>query len=116
MDIGLYTMAALYGIAGITHFTHTRFFEYAVPKVLIYRRFIALFSGALEILISLGLLYPPTQSYTAQFLMFFLMAIYPANIVQINFYSKKYNLPKWILWSIRLPMQLGLIYWAYTFV
>ena len=48
-------MAALYFVAGITHFTHTRFFVYAVPKVLIYRRFIALFSGVLEIMIALGI-------------------------------------------------------------
>lgn len=109
-------MAALYGIAGITHFTHTRFFEYAVPKVLVYRRFIALFSGVLEILIAFGLLYSPTRSFTAGFLILFLIAIYPANIVQINYYSKKYNMPRWVLWAIRLPMQLGLIYWAYLYV
>lgn len=116
MPIDLYVMSAFYGIAGITHFTHTKFFEYAVPSILIYRRFIALFSGFLEILISLGLLYPPTQSHTAQFLMFFLIAIYPANIVQINYYSKKYRIAKWILWAIRFPMQIGLIYWAYLYV
>ena len=39
MDLGLYLMASLYFVAGITHFTHTRFFEYAVPKFLVYRRF-----------------------------------------------------------------------------
>ena len=116
MDLGLYFMASLYLIAGITHFTHTRFFEYAVPKVLVYRRFIALASGVMEILIAIGLVYTPTRSHTAAFLMFFLVAIYPANIVQINFYSKKYSWPKWILWAIRLPMQIGLIYWAYQYV
>ena len=85
MPIDLYLMAAFYCIAGITHFTHTSFFEYAVPKVLIYRRFIALFSGLLEIFIAIGLLYAPTRSMTALFLMLFLVAIYPANIVQINY-------------------------------
>lgn len=116
MDIGLYCMASLYFIAGITHFTHTRFFEYAVPKVLVYRRFIALFSGVLELFIALGLVYSPTRSFTALFLMGFLIAIYPANVVQINYYSKKYTLPRWLLWAIRLPMQMGLIYWAYLYI
>jgi len=116
MNIDLYFMAGLYGFAGITHFTHTRFFEYAVPKVLVYRRFIALFSGVLEILIAIGLLYAPTRSVTALFLMVFLVAIYPANIVQINYYSKKYKQPALLFWAIRLPMQLGLIYWAYLYV
>ena len=116
MDLGLYLMASLYFVAGITHFTHTRFFEYAVPKVLVYRRFIALFSGVLELLIALGLLYAPTRSVTALFLMVFLVAIYPANIVQINYYSQKYTLPRWMLWGIRLPLQIGLIYWAYLYV
>ena len=106
-------MAALYFFAGVTHFTHTRFFVYAVPKILVYRRFIALFSGVLEIMIAIGLLYPPSRSITALFLMFFLAAIFPANIVQINYYSQKYKLSLWILWAIRLPMQIGLIYWAY---
>ena len=77
MNIDLYIMAGIYGFAGITHFTHTRFFEYAVPKVLIYRRFIALFSGVLEIMIAIGLLYAPTRSMTAAFLIVFLVAIYP---------------------------------------
>ena len=116
MPIDLYLMAAFYCIAGITHFTHTRFFEYAVPKVLVYRRFIALFSGVLEILIAIGLLYAPTRSMTAAFLMVFLVAIYPANIVQINYYSKKYQQPALLFWAIRLPMQLALIYWAYLYV
>lgn len=116
MSIDLYLMAALYGIAGITHFTHTRFFELAVPKVLVYRRFIALFSGVLEILIAAGLLYPPTRSLTAVFLIVFLVAIYPANIVQINYYSKRYQQPALLFWAIRLPMQIGLIYWAYLYV
>ena len=48
--------------------------------------------------------------------MVFLVAIYPANIVQINYYSQKYKLPRWVLWAIRLPMQVGLIYWAYLYV
>ena len=61
-------------------------------KFLVYRRFIALFSGVLELLIALGLLYTPTRSVTALFLMVFLVAIYPANIVQINYYSQKYTL------------------------
>ena len=116
MNIDLYLMAGIYGFAGITHFTHTRFLEYAVPKVLIYRRFIALFSGVLEILIAIGLVYEPTRSMTAVFLMVFLVAIYPANIVQINYYSKKYQQPALLFWAIRLPMQLALIYWAYLYV
>ena len=116
MNIDLYLMAALYGVAGISHFTHTRFFELAVPKVLIYRRFIALFSGVLEILIAIGLLYTPARSMTAVFLMVFLVAIFPANIVQINYYSKKYQQPALLFWAIRLPMQLCLIYWAYGYV
>ena len=109
-------MAALYFFAGVTHFTHTRFFVYAVPKIFVYRRFIALFSGVLEIMIAIGLLYPPSRSITALFLMFFLVAIFPANIVQINYYSQKYKLSLWILWAIRLPMQIGLICWAYLYV
>lgn len=116
MGSDLYFMAALYFVAGITHFIYTRFFEYAVPKILVYRRFIALFSGVLELLIAIGLLYPPTRSLTALFLIFFLAAIYPANIVQINYYSNKYAIPKWILWLIRLPLQFALMYWAYLYI
>lgn len=116
MPIDLYIMAGLYCIAGVTHFTHTKFFMHAVPKILVYRRFIALFSGFLEIFIGMGLLFSPTRSLTAIFLMVFLVAIYPANIVQINYYSTKYQIAKWVLWAIRFPMQLGLIYWAYQYV
>ena len=116
MNTDLYIMAGIYGFSGITHFTHTRFFELAVPKVLVHRRFIALFSGVLEILIAIGLLYTPTRSVTAVFLMIFLVAIYPANIVQINYYSKKYQQPALLFWTIRLPIQIALIYWAYLYV
>lgn len=116
MNLDLYFMAALYGIAGVTHFTHTRFFELAVPKILVYRKFIALFSGVIEILISIGLLYAPTRSFTALFLIFFLIAIFPANIVQINYYSRKNKKTALLFWAIRLPMQIGLIYWAYLYL
>ena len=84
--------------------------------MLVYRRFIALFSGVFEIMIAMGLLYAPTRSITAIFLMVFLVAIFPANIVQINYYSKKYQQPALLFWTIRLPMQIALIYWASLYV
>ena len=74
------------------------------------------FSGVFEIMIAMGLLYAPTRSITAIFLMVFLVAIFPANIVQINYYSKKYQQPALLFWTIRLPMQIALIYWASLYV
>ena len=115
MNIDPYCMAALYATAGVLHFTHRRFFEKSVPKILIYRASITFFSGVLEILIAFGLLFETTRSFSAWFLILFLIAVFPANIVQINYWSKKFNRQVIIFWLIRLPLQLILIYWAYRY-
>ena len=117
--ISLYIMSALYILAGITHFTQTRFFRAIVPHFLPYKVAIVYVSGVFEILLGICLLFPFSRVEAAWGIIVLLIVIYPANIymLMIRIQKKKFiKIPIWTLW-VRLLLQFGLVYWAwiYTF-
>ncbi|MFA8344467.1 MAG: DoxX family protein [Rhodothermaceae bacterium] len=115
-DISLYGLIIFYGLIGMTHFLNPKFYDNIVPKFLPNPRMITYISGVAEILIAVGFLFQETRSLTAIVLMIFLVAVFPANIVQIYQWAEKFKISVAFLWILRLPVQIAAIYWAYIFV
>lgn len=112
--IGLYVMAGLYIVAGILHFVSPRTYLAIMPPYIPNPKRMVDFSGALEILLGIGLLFPQTRTLSAWGLILLLIAIFPANIYMAT--SGKFRkIPSWLLWA-RLPLQGLLIWWAYSFI
>lgn len=101
------------------------FFHLAKPDKLIYMIegwfpfpcFLILFTGVLEMLLGIGLLFPATQYYAGWGLMILLVAMFPANIrVAIQQLPAPGGLPAkpWYTWSRLLfqPLYILWIWWA----
>ena len=77
-------LAASLGLAfvwiGIQHFRNPQGFEAIVPAYLGWPRFWNFTSGGLEILLGLGLLFPPTRRWSARFLILLVLAMSLANL------------------------------------
>lgn len=112
--ISLLIMSAVYIFAGISHFRKPKIFLKITPKWVPYPEKINVIVGAIEIILGLGLLFSYSRSYAAIGIVALLIAVFPANIYHFQQAKKK---GKFIIPTlIRLPVQLLLIYWAYTFV
>ncbi|XDD50546.1 MauE/DoxX family redox-associated membrane protein [Leptospira sp. WS92.C1] len=111
--LSLYTMAILYIIAGILHFVSPKFYLRIMPPYIPYPKLVVYISGLFEIGLGAMLLLPDTRQLGAWGIILLLIAVFPANLYHYQS-CRKTDPPKWALF-IRLPLQLLLIYWAYTF-
>lgn len=74
-----------------------------------------LLSGIVEMVAGLLILNTETQSIGAWILIATLMVFFTVHIYMLQDEKAAMNLPQWILW-LRLPLQIGLIYWVYQYV
>ena len=107
-------MSAIYCIAGIMHFIKPKGFISITPKWVPSPEKVNILVGAIEIILGVALLFSATRSYAAVGLIILLIAVFPANV---NHFQKARRKGKGVaITLIRLPIQLLLIYWAYSFI
>ena len=107
-------MILFYAGAGVNHFIHPGFYLQIMPPWLPLHEELVLISGVAEVLFALLLLFPITRRFGAWGIIVLLVAVFPANIqMLINFYREN-NPMLWVA-ILRLPIQLFLIWWAYSF-
>ena len=112
--ISLVTMSGLYCLAGISHFLKPKMFIAITPKWVPYPHIMNVVVGAIEIALGVALLFETTRSLAAFGIIALLVAVFPANVKHFQIALKK---GKYVVATfLRLPLQLLLIYWAYTFV
>ena len=114
--LGLYIMASIYIIAGIMHFVMPKMYMRVMPKYLPNHKALVYISGIVEILLGIGLCFPNTKSIS----LYLLIAMLAVFLITVHFYmlsSEKAaaGLPKWVL-ILRIPLQFGLMYWAYVYL
>lgn len=107
-------MAAFYLFAGVSHFRIPKFFLGITPKWVPAPEKVNIIVGAIEVLLGLMLLLPATRSLAAMGIIALLVAVFPANIYHFQKALKKKKMVGLTL--LRLPIQLVLIYWAYSFI
>jgi uncharacterized membrane protein len=107
-------MAALYVAAGIYHFMHPELYRKIMPPWLPYHTTLIFISGVLEILFALLLLFPSSRRIAAWGIIALLIGVFPANIQMMLNYLDENNPDLWIA-VLRLPLQIGLIWWAYRY-
>jgi len=65
---------------GVGHFVEPEWFEPIVPAILGDPTFWVLLTGAMEIILGVGIIIPQTRKYSGLLMTFFLIAIYWANL------------------------------------
>ncbi|HTO17494.1 MAG TPA: DoxX family protein [Edaphocola sp.] len=110
----LLLMAAIYCFAGISHFLKPSIFLKITPKWVPYPKKVNLLIGGVELVLGIALLFSMTRSFAAIGIIALLIAVFPANIYhfQLAVRKRKFVFPT----LMRLPIQILLIYWAYTFI
>jgi len=101
---------------GIAHFANPGPFVAIVPDALPYKQFLVYLSGVFEIALGLGLAWSRSRRLAAWGLIALYVAVFPANVnMAVNDVPVQgHHVPAWALWG-RLPLQLLLIAWAYTY-
>jgi uncharacterized membrane protein len=102
-------------VAGSLHFVATDAYVGIMPGYLPLHRELVLLSGALEILLGLGLVWQGTRWMAGILLILLFVAVLPANINMAieNIQPASFHIPLAVLWA-RVPFQLVFIYWAWA--
>lgn len=105
-----YILAAVFGIAGVAHFTRTEGFTNIVPHYLPFKNFIVKASGVAELIISFLLLIKRPGNFLKNVINSFLMLVLPANVYMARKALPLGNIevPKPLLWA-RVPLQFVLV-------
>ncbi|GEO11140.1 hypothetical protein SAE01_36360 [Segetibacter aerophilus] len=107
-------MAVLYIAAGINHFRSPKFYQKIMPPYLPYSYPLIYISGFFEAFLGILLFFDKTRNLAAWGLVVLLIAVFPANVQMLVDYIRENNPRFWVAIA-RLPLQLPLIWWAYSF-
>ncbi len=109
-------MAMLYILAGVFHFVKPKSYVRIMPHWITASWHLQLvyISGAIEILLGVLLIPESTRAISAWGIIALLIAVFPANIQMMINYFHYNNSMKWFT-VLRLPLQLLLIFWAWTY-
>ncbi|MBO9732223.1 MAG: DoxX family protein [Chitinophaga sp.] len=109
--------AVMFVLIGVFHLVKPGKLVYMIEGWFPFPRFLVLFTGALEVVLGIGLLFPDTRYYAGWGLMILLVAMFPANIrVAVKNLPAPGGLPakSWYTMSRLLfqPIYILWIWWA----
>jgi uncharacterized membrane protein len=110
----LYLMASIYVLAGLNHLRSPKIYIKIMPPYLKYPKELNILSGIAEIVLGIGLLFSSTQSLSAWGIILMLFSFLTVHFYMLTNSKAAMGLPKWVL-ILRIPLQFGLIYWAYQY-
>jgi uncharacterized membrane protein len=113
----LYVMAAAYIFAGYNHLANPSFYLAIMPPELPAPEWLNLLSGLAEIVLGVFLLEPRTRVYAAWGIIALLVAVFPANVyqVQANVGAEGPGTGPGAISALRLPFQALFIVWAWWY-
>ena len=111
----LYTMAALYFIAGIMHFIKPKIYLRIMPNYLPKHKLLVYLSGTIEIVLGIAICIPFFKNLALISIIVMLLAFLLVHIYMLTNKKASSGLPKWLL-VLRIPMQFLLMYWAYLYL
>ncbi|WP_350291284.1 hypothetical protein [uncultured Croceitalea sp.] len=107
----LYLMAGMYSFAGIMHFIKPKAYTRIMPRYLPNHKVLVFWSGIAEVVLGIGLCFAKAiWGIIAMLLVFLLVHFY-----MLSSEKASAGIPKWIL-ILRIPLQFGLMYWAYWYL
>ena len=109
-----YLMGVLYVLAGMNHFRKPKLYERIIPPYLTAHSTLVMLSGVAEMILGFMIMNKNTQEEAAWGIIIMLIAFIPVHIYMLRNKEATMKLPKWML-ILRLPLQFGLMYWAYLY-
>ena len=109
----LYTMAALYIIAGLMHFIKPKIYLRIMPNYLPNHTLLVYLSGVIEIALGVGICLPQFHNFALCVIIGMLLAFLLVHIYMLKNKKASEDIPKWFV-VLRIPLQFILMYWAYS--
>lgn len=111
----LYLMAGMYVVAGLMHFIFPKAYLRIMPRYLPYHKFLVFLSGVAEIVLGIGLCFAETRNLSVYGIIVMLIVFLLVHFYMLSGEKASAGIPKWIL-VLRIPLQFGLMYWAYFYL
>lgn len=111
----LYLMASIYILAGIMHFLKPGIYLRIMPRYLPAPKTLVYVSGAAEILLGLGLLFPATRNAAVIGIILMLITFLLVHFHMLSSKKAGAGFPRWAL-ILRIPLQFFLIWWAWYYL
>lgn len=111
----LYLLAALYVLAGINHFIKPKIYMRIMPRYLPNHKLLVILSGVAEILLGIGLCFEITKAISIYGIIAMLAIFLLVHFYMLSSEKAAAGIPKWIL-VLRIPLQFGLMYWAWWYL
>ncbi|AFL81538.1 putative membrane protein [Aequorivita sublithincola DSM 14238] len=109
-----YLMGVLYVLAGINHFRKPKLYERIIPPYIPAHSAMVMLSGFAEMILGFMIMNKNTQTEAAWGIIAMLIVFFTVHIYMLQNEKAAMKLPKWVL-ILRLPLQFGLMYWAYLY-
>jgi uncharacterized membrane protein len=110
-----YLIGALFVLAGANHFRQPKIYERIMPPYIPAIPTMVMLSGIAEMILGFMILTPASQILAAWSIIIMLLLFLPVHIHMLQNEEAAMKLPKWML-IIRIPLQFGLMLWAYQYV
>lgn len=113
-----YLLFSVYFLGGINHFVFPELYWPLIPPYLEYPVELNLISGAAEVLLALGLLFPLYRNTACIGIALLLIAFIPAHVHFIQMggcISNSLCVAPWVAWVRLLVVHPLLIYWAFSY-
>lgn len=110
-----YLFGLIFLVAGVFHFLKTDLYLRIMPPYLPSHRSLVLASGIVEMILGFMLLNPDTQSIAGWGIIILMVVFLPVHLYMLQDKKASLKLPQWVL-ILRIPLQFGLMFWAYQYV
>lgn len=107
-------MGVLFVLAGMNHFRKPKIYERIMPPYIPAHSTMVMLSGVAEMVLGFMLMNKNSQEFAAWAIIAMLIVFIPVHIYMLQNEKAAMKMPKWAL-IIRLPLQFGLIYWAFLY-
>jgi uncharacterized membrane protein len=109
-----YLMGVLLVLAGMNHFRKPKLYMRIMPPYIPAHSTMVMISGLVEMVLGFALMNKNSQVGAAWAIIAMLIVFIPVHIYMLQNEKAAMNLPKWVL-MLRLPLQFGLMYWAFLY-
>ena len=108
-------MSLLYILAGIFHFIKPKVYLRIMPGYLPNHKLLVALSGIAEIALGMSLLSPELKDQAIHGIIIMLVVFLTVHFYMLSGKKASAGIPRWIL-LLRIPLQFGLMYWAYWYL
>lgn len=110
-----YVLALIFIAGGANHFRTPAIYKKIMPPYIPQHQTLVIVSGVLEMICGFMLISAGSQTIGAWGIIGLLVLFLPVHIYMIQEPKARLKLPLWVL-ILRLPLQFGLMYWAYQYI